>query len=162
MRRRQSGIVVPLFSLVSNKGWGIGEFGDLPMFARWLKEAGQSLVQILPIHEMPPIETSPYSAMTAMALDPIYISMSSVADFSGLGAEHALDGAEQAEIRRLRQLPRAICVYRSKPMRSVRYRLPCAIYCPKRVRTAMTMATPAPNRGGKMSQSARHRAAAMA
>ena len=106
MRRRQSGIVVPLFSLVSNKGWGIGEFGDLPMFARWLKEAGQSLVQILPIHEMPPIETSPYSAMTAMALDPIYISMSSVADFSGLGAEHALDGAEQAEIRRLRQLPR--------------------------------------------------------
>jgi 4-alpha-glucanotransferase len=101
--RRQSGIVVPLFSLVSNEGWGIGEFGDLPMFARWLMEAGQSLVQILPIHEMPPIETSPYSAMTAMALDPIYISMSSVADFSGLGAEHALDGAEQAEIKRLRQ-----------------------------------------------------------
>ena len=68
------------------------------MFARWLLEAGQSIVQILPIHEMPPIETSPYSAMTAMALDPLYIRMSSVADFSGLGGEHALDGAEQAEI----------------------------------------------------------------
>ncbi len=76
------------------------------MFARWLMEAGQSIVQILPIHEMPPIETSPYSAMTAMALDPIYITMASVADFSGLGAEHALDGAEQAEIRRLQQSPR--------------------------------------------------------
>ena len=45
------------------------------MFARWLQEAGQSIVQILPINEMPPIETSPYSAMTAMALDPIYITM---------------------------------------------------------------------------------------
>jgi 4-alpha-glucanotransferase len=104
--RRQSGVVVPLFSLVSDGGWGIGEFADLPMFARWLLEAGQSLVQILPINEMPPIETSPYSAMTAMALDPIYITMVQVADFAGLGAELALDGAEQAEIRRLRQLPR--------------------------------------------------------
>ena len=27
------------------------------MFARWLQEAGQSIVQILPINEMPPIET---------------------------------------------------------------------------------------------------------
>lgn len=106
MTRRQSGVVVPLFSLVSRHGWGIGEFGDLPMFARWLMEAGQSIVQILPIHEMPPIETSPYSAMTAMALDPIYITMANVADFSGLGGEYALDAAEQAEITRLQQAAR--------------------------------------------------------
>jgi 4-alpha-glucanotransferase len=106
MMRRQSGVIVPLFSLVSKSGWGIGEFSDLPMFARWLMEAGQSIVQILPIHEMPPIETSPYSAMTAMALDPIYITMANVADFSGLGAELALDGAEQAEVKSLQQSPR--------------------------------------------------------
>lgn len=106
MTRRQSGVVVPLFSLASRNGWGIGEFGDLPVFARWLMEAGQSIVQILPIHEMPPIETSPYSAMTAMALDPIYITMANVADFSGLGAGHALDGAEQTEVKRLQQSER--------------------------------------------------------
>jgi 4-alpha-glucanotransferase len=106
MIRRQSGVVVPLFSLVSRGGWGIGEFGDLPLFTRWLMEAGQSIVQILPIHEMPPIETSPYSAMTAMALDPIYITMANVADFAGLGAEHALDGAERAELERLQQSQR--------------------------------------------------------
>lgn len=106
MTRRQSGVVVPLFSLVSNQGWGIGEFGDLPLFARWLMEAGQSIVQLLPINEMPPIETSPYSAMTAMALDPIYLTMANVADFVGLGADLALDGAERAEIARLRQSPR--------------------------------------------------------
>ena len=104
--RRQSGVTVPLFSLVSNHGWGLGEFGDLPMFARWLLEAGQSLVQILPIHEMPSIETSPYSALTAMALDPIYITMANVPDFAGLGADLALDGAELSEIRRLQQLKR--------------------------------------------------------
>ncbi len=104
--RRQSGISVPLFSIASSQSWGIGEFGDLPMLARWLQEAGQSIVQILPINEMPPIETSPYSAMTAMALDPIYITMASVPDFAGLGAELALDGAEQVELGRLRQSPR--------------------------------------------------------
>jgi 4-alpha-glucanotransferase len=104
--RRQSGVVVPLFSLVSTGGWGIGELADLPMVSRWLMVAGQSIVQILPINEMPPIETSPYSAMTAMALDPIYITMIQVPDFAGLGAELALDGAEQSEIKRLRQLPR--------------------------------------------------------
>lgn len=102
MMRRHSGLTVPLFSLASRQGWGLGEFADLPMFARWMMEAGQSVVQILPINEMPPGETSPYSAMTAMALDPIYITMSQVADFAGLGGDLALDGAETAEIARLR------------------------------------------------------------
>ena len=104
--RRQSGIAVPLFSLTSSHGWGIGEFPDLADFAAWLNEAGQSVVQILPINEMPPIETSPYSAMTAMALDPIYISLPDVPDFAAIGGEDALDGAERAEITRLRRLPR--------------------------------------------------------
>ena len=74
---------MPLFSLASTQSWGIGEFADLPMFARWAAEAGQSFVQILPINEMPPGETSPYSALTAMALDPIYISLPSVAGLRG-------------------------------------------------------------------------------
>lgn len=106
MMRRQSGVSVPLFALVSRQGWGIGEFADLPVFAHWLTAAGQSLVQILPINEMPPIETSPYSAMTAMALDPIYLAMRDVPDFAGLGGELALDGAEQAEVKRLQSAPR--------------------------------------------------------
>ena len=106
MRRRQSGISVPLFAIASSTSWGIGEFADLPLFARWLQEAGQSLVQILPINEMPPIETSPYSAMTAMALDPIYITMANVPDFAGIGAEFALDGTELMEVHRLRQAGR--------------------------------------------------------
>ena len=106
MMRRQSGIAAPLFSLVSNRGWGIGEFSDLGAFAAWLTEAGQSVVQLLPIHEMPPIETSPYSAMTAMALDPIYLSVPDVPDFGGLGGDEALDSADRAEIARLRRSPR--------------------------------------------------------
>ena len=106
MRRRRSGIAVPLFSLASSHGWGIGEFADVPEFVHWMAEAGQSVLQILPINEMPPIESSPYSAMTAMALDPIYLSMSEVADFAAIGGELVMDGAERAEIERLRRGPR--------------------------------------------------------
>ncbi|MDP2055720.1 MAG: 4-alpha-glucanotransferase, partial [Acidobacteriota bacterium] len=65
MTRRQSGISVPLFALASTESWGLGEFHDLPMFAKWAGEAGQSVLQILPINEMPPVERSPYSAMSA-------------------------------------------------------------------------------------------------
>ena len=106
MMRRQSGICVPLFSLVSTESWGIGEFTDLAMFSKWAAEAGQSVVQILPINEMPPIERSPYSAMSAMALDPIYIALPQLVDFAGLGGELALNDAERATLRSLRHGPR--------------------------------------------------------
>ena len=70
---RQSGIGVPLFSLVSSRSWGIGEFADLAAFGDWCVAAGQRYVQLLPLNEISPGETSPYSSMSAMALDPIYI-----------------------------------------------------------------------------------------
>lgn len=106
MIRRQSGISVPLFALGSRHSWGIGEFQDLAMFARWAGEAGQSVLQILPINEMPPTERSPYSAMSAMALDPIYLSLPLVVDFSGLGGELALSDADLAALRAMRESPR--------------------------------------------------------
>jgi len=106
VRQRQSGISVPLFALASTHSWGIGEFQDLALFARWAAEAGQSVLQILPVNEMPPIERSPYSAMSAMALDPIYIALPQVIDFAGLGGELAMSNAESATLRTIRQSPR--------------------------------------------------------
>ena len=44
-----------------------------PPAARWLESAGLSLLQLLPINELPPHETSPYSSLSAMAVDPQYI-----------------------------------------------------------------------------------------
>lgn len=106
MSDRRSGILVPLFSLTSSRSWGIGEMPDLALFARWAAEAGQSLVQILPIGEMPPLERSPYSAMTAMAIDPIYISLLDLQDFDGLGGELALEPVDLAALEGVRAAPR--------------------------------------------------------
>ena len=97
---------MPLFSLASHRSWGIGEFADLPQFARWAREAGQAALQILPINEMPPAERSPYSAMTAMALDPLYLSLPDVPDFGGLGGVTAFDAADQAALAAIQQSDR--------------------------------------------------------
>lgn len=103
---RRSGMLVPLFSLVSTRGWGIGEFLDLPVFSEWLAAAGQNVVQILPITEIPEEETSPYSALTAMALDPIYITLSAVEDFAAIGGENNLDAEARTMLDGVRRASR--------------------------------------------------------
>jgi 4-alpha-glucanotransferase len=75
MQPRRAGISVPLFSLRSTRSWGIGEIGDIPLVAGWLRRACQSVLQILPLNEMAPSESSPYSALSAMAIDPQFISI---------------------------------------------------------------------------------------
>ena len=72
---RRAGILVPLFSLASSRSWGIGEFGDLRRMGAWLEKAGQRVLLMLPVNEMPLGETSPYSALSAMALDPLFIAL---------------------------------------------------------------------------------------
>ncbi|MFT3772134.1 MAG: 4-alpha-glucanotransferase [Minicystis sp.] len=90
--RRVAGVTVPLFSLRGPRSWGIGEIGDLPAFAQWVREAGLRLVQLLPLGEISGGETSPYAALTAFGIDPIYISLADVPDL-GNDAQEALDRA---------------------------------------------------------------------
>jgi 4-alpha-glucanotransferase len=102
MKRRRAGVMIPLFSLASSQSWGIGEYRDLAAFAEWVREAGQAFIQILPITELPESETSPYSALTAMALDPIYIGLSAVEDFVAIGGESKLPRDSQESLARVR------------------------------------------------------------
>lgn len=103
---RQSGIGVPLFSIPTSSSWGIGEFTDLPAFGSWCEAAGQRYVQILPLNEISPGETSPYSSMSAMALDPIYIHLPGVDDFVALGGEAGLNVGDRAALQAVRAAPR--------------------------------------------------------
>ncbi len=84
---RHAGVLVPLFSIPSERSWGIGEIGDIARFAAWLRAAGHDFLQLLPVTEIAADETSPYSAMSAMAIDPIYISLADVPEFQAIGGE---------------------------------------------------------------------------
>jgi 4-alpha-glucanotransferase len=101
-RGRSAGLLLPLFSMPSSRSWGIGEFADLPALARWMRGAGLRVLQILPLNEMAPGQASPYSAVSAMALDPIFISVPDVPDFHELGGEDALDTAARGLLAHVR------------------------------------------------------------
>jgi len=90
MGMRTAGLLVPLFSIPSTRSWGIGEIGDLAPFAAWLREAGMGAVQVLPLNEMAAGGQSPYFAMSAMAIDPILISVGQLEDFHALGGAAAM------------------------------------------------------------------------
>lgn len=69
------GINLPLFSLRSQASCGIGEFPDLIPLFDWCKSLGMDVIQLLPLNDGGP-ETSPYCALSAMALNPMHLGLS--------------------------------------------------------------------------------------
>jgi len=68
------GICLPLLSLRNPNSSGIGEFLDLIPLIHWCKEIGFNVIQLLPLNDSGH-DPSPYSAHSAMALHPIYLSL---------------------------------------------------------------------------------------
>jgi 4-alpha-glucanotransferase len=72
-----TGISVPVAALSSKESVGIGEFADLPLLGRWCVKAGIGLIQILPVNDTG-TNSSPYSALSAYALHPLYLRLQEV------------------------------------------------------------------------------------
>jgi 4-alpha-glucanotransferase len=104
-RGRRSGILMPLFSCPRTTGWGIGDISDLEVMTAWLAAAGQRVMQLLPINEMAPGQQSPYSAISAMAIDPIFIDVAAVPEFAAIGGEASLSLDDRARLDRARRSP---------------------------------------------------------
>jgi 4-alpha-glucanotransferase len=103
--RRRAGLLLPLFSFPSASSWGIGDIGDIRPLTAWLAGAGQRILQLLPLNEMAPGQQSPYSAISAMAIDPIYIRMPDVPEFAAVGGEASLSGADREALDAVRRAP---------------------------------------------------------
>lgn len=103
---RVSGVTLPLFAIRTREDWGIGQITDLPVAAAWLLRAGHRLVQVLPTQELSDGETSPYGALSAFAIDPIYIAIDRVPDLDKSAIEAALGDAGRKELARVRAAAR--------------------------------------------------------
>ena len=68
------GINVPLFSLHTKQTCGIGEFYDLVPLIDWCHELGLDVIQLLPVNDCGS-DPSPYNAISAYAINPIYLSL---------------------------------------------------------------------------------------
>ena len=80
--RRSAGILLPIFSLPSD--YGIGSLGkEARQFAAFLRDAGQSWWQILPVGPTGAGD-SPYTSVSTFAGNPLFI------DLDALGAQGLL------------------------------------------------------------------------
>lgn len=98
MSARHAGLLLPLFSAPSSTSWGIGELPDVVPLAEWLVEAGFDRLMLLPLGTLPEGETSPYSAASAMAIDPIYVAVADLEDFHRAGGQLAMPPAARRHL----------------------------------------------------------------
>ncbi|ALR31666.1 4-alpha-glucanotransferase [Chryseobacterium sp. IHB B 17019] len=74
-----AGVAVPIFSLRTEDGFGVGEFSDMKKLADWAQETNLGIIQILPINDTTAnyswTDSYPYAAVSIYALHPKYISL---------------------------------------------------------------------------------------
>lgn len=99
MRWKGAGTAIPVFSLRTDYGFGIGEFLDLKYMVDWALRTGQTFIQLLPVNDTTMTATwqdsYPYNANSTFALHPQYLRLSEVGELS--------DKASQARFDALRQ-----------------------------------------------------------
>lgn len=102
---RATGIAVPVFSLRSEKGVGVGQFTDIPLLVDWANRVGIRMIQLLPVNDTISKGTwedsYPYAAISAFALHPIYLDLEAAAGTANLDLLAPLDEHREA----LRALP---------------------------------------------------------
>ena len=79
-----AGVALPVFSLRSKKGLGIGEYTDIKLLVDWAVKTGLKLVQVLPVNDTIVTKTwkdsYPYRAISVFALHPLYINVEAIAE----------------------------------------------------------------------------------
>lgn len=74
-----AGVAVPVFSLRSEKSFGVGDFADIRLLVDWATMTEQRIIQILPINDTTMTGTwhdsYPYSANSIYALHPQYLRL---------------------------------------------------------------------------------------
>lgn len=95
-----AGVAVPVAALLSERSCGIGEFADLKLLIDWCYATGQKMINLLPVNDTG-YNSSPYSALSAMALHPVYIRLDELPLTRELRAEVDSMRAQSAEHTRV-------------------------------------------------------------
>ena len=104
------GLATQLFTLRSDRNWGIGDFTDLADLVQRAATQGVAAIGLTPLHALFPDEPdrcSPYSPSSRCFLNVLYIDPEAVPEFKTCAAAQALraEAAFDAELARLRSLP---------------------------------------------------------
>lgn len=79
------GIALQLYSLRSDRNWGVGDFGDLAPVVEWAgRQLGAAFIGLNPLHALKnttPYHISPYSPTSRLFLNDLYIDLEQVAEY---------------------------------------------------------------------------------
>ena len=79
---RGTGTAIPVFSLRSDDGMGVGDFADLKKLIDWAAATGQQFIQLLPINDTTMTHTwrdsYPYTTNSTFALHPMYLRLEDI------------------------------------------------------------------------------------
>lgn len=85
-RWRGAGTAIPVFSLRSASGFGVGDFLDLIPMIDWAAATGQSFIQVLPVNDTTMsgtwMDSYPYNANSTFALHPMYLRVTELGEIS--------------------------------------------------------------------------------
>ena len=81
---RTAGVVVPVFSLRSERSYGVGDFGDLRLLIDWACATGMKVVQLLPVNDTTThgtwSDSYPYNIVSCFALHPHYLDLGALGE----------------------------------------------------------------------------------
>ncbi|WP_200305061.1 4-alpha-glucanotransferase [Streptomyces adelaidensis] len=107
---RTYGLLVQLYSLLSHRGWGMGDLSDLAELTAWAGRAlGAGFVQVNPLHAAvpgAPTDPSPYRPSSRRYPDPVHLRVEDVPEYPyALASAEARDrlGALLERAARLRE-----------------------------------------------------------
>ena len=104
---RTWGPSLQLYGVRSRRNWGMGDFTDLKVLVEECSKVGAGIVGVNPLHTLfpqNPLHISPYSPSTRLYLNPLYLDVEAMPDFSQCSEarETALDPSFQARLSQLR------------------------------------------------------------
>jgi 4-alpha-glucanotransferase len=107
--RKAFGLIANLYTVRSATNWGVGDFSDLASLAEWGAAADADFVGVNPLHALLNRATgvSPYSPVSRLFKNPIYIDVARVPELEYAPELHARFDAPElaAEINALRESP---------------------------------------------------------
>ncbi len=116
-QNRKTGVLIPLFSLRREGDGGIGDLAALADWVEWAAEYGVGFLQLLPVNAIGEDDApSPYSAISSVALEPLYLTLEKIPGMQSPLPPYAEDlpstqwpgGRDLVDYGRVRQYKRAL------------------------------------------------------
>jgi 4-alpha-glucanotransferase len=108
---RSWGVFLPVYSLHSERSWGVGDLSDLSTLAEWAAGLGAGFVATLPLLAAflkgPIVEPSPYAPASRLFWNELYVDPTAAAEFERSPEAQSLVASSgfRREIRSLRTSP---------------------------------------------------------